>query len=94
MRLPNLLVVAKETNKLNIDCSVGEGVKLGSVALWEHLVKIRGDGGCRLISSNLLNMLENVRYISRIWLSIIAVRRFDHTAVMAMRVFLSTRIDF
>ena len=54
MRLPNLLVVAKKTNKLNIDCSLGEGVKLGSVALWEHLVKISGHSDCRLTSSNVV----------------------------------------
>lgn len=54
MRLPILLVVAKKTNELNIDCSLGEGVKLGSVALWEHLVKISGHSDCRLTSSNVL----------------------------------------
>lgn len=94
MRLPNLLVVAKETIELDIDCFVGEGVKLGSVALWGHLAKIRGHSDCHFISSNLLNMLEDVRYTSRIRLSIVAVRRFDHTALMAMRVSLSIRIDF
>ena len=44
MRLPILLVVAQKTNELDIDCSLGEGVKLGSVALWEHLVKMSGHG--------------------------------------------------
>ena len=58
MRLPILLVVAKKTNKLNIDCSLGEGVKLGSVALWEHLVRMSGHSDCRLTSSNVLNMIE------------------------------------
>lgn len=58
MRLPILLVVAKKANELNIDCSLGEGVKLGSVALWEHLVKISGHSDCRLTSSNGLDMIE------------------------------------
>ena len=52
MRLPILLVVAKKTNELNIDCSLGEGVKLWSVALWERLVKIFGHSDCRLTSSD------------------------------------------
>ena len=58
MRLPVLLVVAKKTNELNIDCSLGEGVKLGSVALWEHLVEISGHSDYRLTSSNVLDMIE------------------------------------
>ena len=58
MRLPILLIVAKKTDKLNIDCSLGEGVKLGSVALWEHLVKISRHSDYRLTSSNVLNMIE------------------------------------
>lgn len=51
MRLPILLVVAKKANEFDIDCSLREGVKLGSVALWEHLVKIFGHSDCRLTSS-------------------------------------------
>lgn len=56
MRLPNLLVVAKETNELDIDCFLGEGVKLGSVAWWEHLVVIcrHGDSLPLVTYSNLL----------------------------------------
>ena len=56
MRLPFLLVVAQKTNTLNIDWSPGVGVKLWSVALREHLVKISGHSGCRLISSNVVNV--------------------------------------
>ena len=58
MRLPVLLVVAKKTNELNIDCFPGEGVKLWSVALWEHLVNIFGHCDCRLTSSTVLDMIE------------------------------------
>lgn len=59
MRLPILLVVAKKTNKLDIYCALGEGVKLGSVALWEHLVKVSGHSDCRLTSINVLDMIES-----------------------------------
>lgn len=58
MRLSILLVVAKKTNELNIDCSLGEGVKLGSVALWERLVKISGHSDCCLTSRNVFDMIE------------------------------------
>lgn len=58
MRLPILLVVAKKANKLNIGCSFGECVKLGSVALWEHVAKISGHSDCPLTSSNVLDMIE------------------------------------
>lgn len=58
MRLPILLDVAKKTNESNIDCSLGEGVKLGSVALWEHLVETSGHSDCRLTSSNVFDMNE------------------------------------
>ena len=58
MRLPLLLVVAKEPNEFNIDCSLGEGVKPGSVALWEHLVKRSGHSDCCLTTSNVLDMIE------------------------------------
>ena len=58
MRLSILLVVAKKTNELNIDCSLREGVKLGSVALWEHLAKFWGHSDGRLISSNVLDIVE------------------------------------
>ena len=58
MRLPILLVVAEKANELNINCSLGEGVQLGSVALWEHLVTILGHSECRLTSSNVHDMIE------------------------------------
>ena len=58
-------------------------MKLGSVALWEHLVKISGHSDCRLTSSNVLDMIERVSYMSRIGCR---SSPFDHTAVTAMRV--------
>lgn len=60
MRLPLLLVVAKKTNKLNIDRSLGKGVQLWSVARWEHLVQISGHSDCLLTSSKVLDMIERV----------------------------------
>ena len=62
MRLPLLLVVAKKTNESNINCSLGEGVKFGSVALWEHLSKSL-DSDCRLTFSNVLDMIEDLIYV-------------------------------
>ena len=58
MRLAILFDVAKKTNELNIDCSLGESVELGSVALWEHLVETSGHSDYRLTSSNVLDMNE------------------------------------
>ncbi len=55
MRLP---AVAKKTNKLNIDCFLGERVKLGSVAGREHFAKMLGHGDCYLTSSNVPDVIE------------------------------------
>lgn len=51
MRMSDLLIIAQQTNEMDLGTSIGKWMEFGSIALWEYFVLFNGHGRCCFLHS-------------------------------------------